>query len=211
LLSGSRNNYNKISMSGNRTKVAILILASLTLLSSCKKKNPNIPQPQSQAPTLTLPGPKVQPEPPPQPQPLPQSQQPAEATNIPEEQPTEPITKPKTHRRRSAKKVVPPPAPEQPNTSVKEGGDVPAAGQLSAGIPEDEATRQRRSAAELRNATEKNLQNITRQLSSDEQAMVQQIRAYVAQSRSADEGGDIERAYNLAVKANLLSGELAKR
>ena len=94
---------------------------------------------------------------------------------------------------------------------MKEGGEKSPVDQLSAGIPEDEATRQRESAAQLRQATEKNLQLVTWQLSADQQAMVQQIRAYIAQSRSADNDGDIERSYNLAVKANLLSGELVKR
>ena len=40
--------------------------------------------------------------------------------------------------------------------------------------------------------------------------MVDQIKNYMRQSRTADGDGDIERAYNLALKANLLSQELAR-
>ena len=196
-------------MSGNRRKFAILILAMLGLLSSCKRK-PKVPQPQSQAPTITRSEPRVSPQPPPQPEPLPRTRPPLEPTTPPSETPaTTTAPKPKTRRRHVAKKPATP--IEKGKTAEKESGDIPAGGQLSAGISENEATRQRESAAQLRASTEKDLQSITWQLSSDEQSMVQQIRAYVAQSRSADESGDIERAYNLAVKAHLLSGELAKR
>jgi outer membrane biosynthesis protein TonB len=192
-------------MSGNGKKLAILVLALLAILSGCKKKKPSIPSPQSQAPTITQP----QPEPQVQPQPEPQPQPPAVTTTPPPEKPAATITKPKPRKRHVAKK--PAPVPEKNKNTVKEGGDIAPSGQLSAGIPQDEATRQRQTSAQLRQNTENNLRSITRQLSSDEQAMVQQIRTYVAQSRSADNDGDTERAYNLAVKANLLAGELIKR
>ncbi len=188
---------------------AVLVLASLAMLSACKKNKPTVPQPQSQAPTITVPPPQVQPPPQPEPQPQP----PAETTTTsPSQKPsTATATKPKTHKRQVAKKPAPAPVPDKNKTTVKEGGENAPSGQLSAGIPQDEATRQRQTAAQLRQNTENNLRGITRQLSSDEQSMVQQIRSYLAQSRTADNDGDIERAYNLAVKANLLSGELIKR
>ena len=40
--------------------------------------------------------------------------------------------------------------------------------------------------------------------------MAQQARNYIAQSSEAMHAGDIERAYNLAMKASLLANELAK-
>jgi hypothetical protein len=49
-----------------------------------------------------------------------------------------------------------------------------------------------------------------RQLSSDQQATVTQIKNYMAQSKQASEEGDAQRAYNLAHKANLLSTELLR-
>lgn len=197
-------------MSGFGRKLAILVLALLVLLSGCKKKKPPVPQPQSEAPTITVP---VQP-PPQLPQPQPQPEAPTTTTTTTPEKPaTATVTKPKP-KRRAARKPVPPAATspsEKTKTTVNEGGTIPPAEQLSAGIPQGEATRQRQSAAQLRQNTENNLRSITRQLSNDEQAMVQQIRTYLAQSRSADNDGDTERAYNLALKAHLLSGELVKR
>jgi outer membrane biosynthesis protein TonB len=191
-------------MSGTNKKLAIVVLALLAVLSGCKKKKPPVPQPQTQAPTITEPQP--QPQPPAQPQPQP----PVTTVPPPEPQPsTATIPKPKPHKRHVAKKPVP--APEKNKTTVKEGGETAPTGQLSAGIPPTEATRQRQTAAQLRQNTENSLRSITRQLSSDEQAMVQQIRTYNAQSRSAENDGDTERAYNLALKANLLTGELIKR
>ncbi len=191
-----------------RTKLfAVLLLAALAALSACKKNKPPVPQPQTQAPTITQPQPPV---PPSQPEPEPQPPATTTTTPPPAQKPsTATVTKPKTHKHPVAKKTAP--VPDKNKTTVKEGGDNAPSGQLSAGIPQDEATRQRQSAAQLRQNTENNLRGITRQLSSDEQSMVQQIRSYLAQSRTADNDGDIERAYNLAVKASLLSGELIKR
>jgi hypothetical protein len=40
--------------------------------------------------------------------------------------------------------------------------------------------------------------------------MLRQAHNYIAQSNQALQSGDIERAFNLAVKANLLTNELAK-
>jgi hypothetical protein len=52
---------------------------------------------------------------------------------------------------------------------------------------------------------------VTRSLSNDEQAMVAHIRSYMKQSQNATGDGDLERAYNLALKARLLSDELVKK
>lgn len=115
--------------------------------------------------------------------------------------------KPKPRKRPSAKK----PTDQRDKTVVTEGGDTGTTEQLSAGIPEDAATQQRRSTAHLRETTESNLRSINRQLNSDEQAIIQQVKMFLSQSRAADSDGDIERAYRLALKAQLLSEELAKR
>jgi hypothetical protein len=48
------------------------------------------------------------------------------------------------------------------------------------------------------------------QLSSNQQEMVTQIRQFMDQSKAASAAGDLTRARNLALKANLLSDELAK-
>lgn len=55
-----------------------------------------------------------------------------------------------------------------------------------------------------------NLQKIaSRTLSESEQDTVKQIKSYMEQAKGAADDGDAQRAYNLAVKANLLSAELA--
>ncbi|HYH01166.1 MAG TPA: hypothetical protein VD837_18720 [Terriglobales bacterium] len=115
--------------------------------------------------------------------------------------------KPKPRKRQTAKKPTDP----RDKTVVNEGSETTLNGQLSAGIPEDEASQQRRATTQLRDTTESNLRSITRQLNSDEQAALQQIRTFLTQSRAADTDGDIERAYRLALKAQLLSEELVKR
>jgi outer membrane biosynthesis protein TonB len=189
-------------------KLAILVVIPLVLLGGCKKKKPPVPPPPQQtAPTITQPQPPVQ-QPPVQPPPPPAQQQPSVTTTQPT-QPPATATKPKPkHKRHVAKK---PTEPQKNKTVVKEGGEPASSGQLAAGIPQDEATHQRQSTAQLRQASENTLRGLNRQLSSDEQAMVQQVRAYLAQSRAADNDGDTERAYNLALKAHLLSDELTKR
>ncbi len=194
-------------MSRASRNLAVLVLVVLVVLSACKRKKPTIPQPQSQAPTITQPVPQPAPQPAPQLPPVPQPQPPVTTTTTERPAPVKPA--PKIHKHKTPKKL-PPPQTEKSKT-VKEGGENVPAGQLSAGIPEDEVTRQRRSAAQLRKSTEDNLRGLTRELTSDEQSMVQQIRTYLAQSRTADNDGDVERAYNLAVKAHLLSEGLIKR
>jgi len=178
----------------------------LAVLSGCKKKQPSLPPPQAQAPSIsTLPQPE-------QPQPLPPPAPPA---------PTIATVPPPLAKKKPKKKIftskTQPPKPENKLPEDKEGKSVPpgnngeGATQLSAGLPPSEATQQRQSTLQLLSVADSNLRGLNRALSSDEQAMVQQIRAYMQQSRAADSDGDTERAYNLALKARLLSDELAKR
>jgi len=188
-----------------------MLLALLVLFAGCKKKKEPIPQPQEQAPTISQP--QTQPQPPAAPSEKSEEQPPATAAK----------PKPKTAKKPSAKKTTPaapaksPEAPKPAETSksktvVEEGGSGSSTpGQLSAGLPQTEAMHQRQSTVQLQQATENNLRSITRMLTSDEQSMVQHIRNYMQQSRAAEADGDTERAYNLAMKAHLLSIELVKR
>jgi len=82
---------------------------------------------------------------------------------------------------------------------------------LAADVPVAATMQQRQTTAQLQASTEADLRGINRALSDEEKAMVQQIRAYLQQSRTADAEGDTQRAYNLALKAHLLSAELVKR
>ncbi len=194
----------------------VLLLAMLTALSGCKKKEKSVPPPQAQAPTLPLPQIELPPAPSPlppaeaQPQPQPEiNQTPSTAAKHPKKK-----SKPKANVAKTPPPAdkTPPPAEKKPSTVVKEGGTGTSGNeQLSASLPAAAEEHKRQSTQQLQQATEGNLRALNRTLSDDEQAMVQQIRAYLQQSHNAEADGDVQRAYNLALKANLLSKDLIKR
>ena len=197
---------------GRASKFVVVMLVMLTLLAGCKKKKPPLPPAAEQAPSLGTPTavpepqPQAQPTPPPAPIPAAVQPPPSAATTL----------KRKTRKTVARKPAPKPEVPEKKITVVDSGsvqgnGSAPGNAQLAAELPAAEAMQQRQSTAQLRAFTEAGLHGLTRTLSSDEQAMVQQIRAYLQQSRAAEADGDTERAHNLAFKANLLSRELAKR
>lgn len=208
-------------MKAGRAITLLALVVSITGLAGCKKKQTPLP-PQTQAPTIT-PEEKTAPAPaqppvtttgaePSRPQP--------EATAPPKETAPKPtVAKPKARKPAVAKKTVPAepekpaPAAEPPaRTVVPEAGTPPASsGQIVARLPHDEAIHQKMNTAQLLEATESNLRSLARALTADEQAMAQHIRSYMQQARDAVKEGDVERAYNLALKAHLLSDELVKR
>lgn len=208
----------KLHMNWRRTSGVILVLALILGASGCKlkKTKPNIP-PQAQAPTITIPSTEAsstQPGPPP-----PASVEPARplptpgevAENIPPEEPT-PKPQHRTPRRTSPpKKTVventPEPAPATTPTTPQQQQQ----GQLTASVSHNDALQQKVDTQQLIDATENNLRGLTRSLSNDEQVMVAHIRSYMQQSKNAITDGDLERAYNLALKAHLLSDELVKK
>jgi hypothetical protein len=119
--------------------------------------------------------------------------------------------KPKKHH--PAHKAVAPaatPATEGPTkTVVRNGSAADPTVDLSPAPGPQEASR-RDAYNELLATTDANLQKISgRQLSADQQDTVKQIKSYMEQAKGAAKDGDVQRAYNLAVKANLLSAELA--
>jgi hypothetical protein len=103
------------------------------------------------------------------------------------------------------------PAKENPVVVIKNGGTVDSQGEISSTASDQQAPEKRKNTNSLLNTTKTNLQNISgKQLSPDQQDMVRQIRNYMHLSATADHEGDIQGAYNLAVKAHLLSEELIK-
>ena len=76
---------------------------------------------------------------------------------------------------------------------------------------EDASPRSKQTTEQLLQSAQTNLNSINRPLSPEEQAMVAQIKDYMAQSRKATADSDSVRAHNLALKARLLSDELVKR
>jgi hypothetical protein len=208
-----------------KRQVSLIAIAGLVLsLSGCpfKKKQPPVPQ-QTQAPTI-----------PPEPAPPLPAQPPAETQATPppaETQPEKtetaaerPIPKKKPSAKKPATAAAPPqgqqqtqasaPQPAPPKTSklvIQEGSAPNSQGQLAAGVGlEDSSSHSKLTTEQLLQSTQTNLNSINRPLSPEEQAMVAQIKDYMAQSRKATTDSDTVRARNLALKARLLSDELVK-
>jgi outer membrane biosynthesis protein TonB len=202
-------------------KFAACLLAGILLLSGCQKKRPSASIPQA-PPTAETTATTTQPAPVPPPAPTPQPEGQATTTAPAEEQPkvvSKPKPKPKrkpaavanksaasTRPAEQTAKVEPPkppvtnPAPAAPSSSTND--------EISVGMAQNEAARQRQSTEDLLQATDAHLKGLTRPLSAEELATVQQIRNYVVQARAAMTDNDLVRANNLAVKAHLLSDSL---
>jgi hypothetical protein len=110
---------------------------------------------------------------------------------------------------------VPPPPTQAncppPKVVVRQGGASEPSIQLAGGAVGDQAARQRETANQILGTTEENLKKIAgHQLTTSQQDIVNQIRQYMAQSKSAVAAGDLERGRTLALKAQLLSEELIK-
>lgn len=193
---------------------ALLSLLALVVATGCQKKRPNLPT-AAEAPAINIPSPF-----PPEPAvaettTAPPTTSPQQAPAQPEETPS--ASKPKTKRnnhssknsKESGKAEV---AAKTPGKVVVDEGGVsePPAQAISAGVDQNEAAHERQVTEQLLQSTDSNLKALNRTLNSDEQAMVEQIKSYVAQSRAASNDGDLVRANNLALKAHLLSDALAK-
>lgn len=209
------------TMTRDRPLFLACLIAAL-VFSGCSQKKPVAVAPQPAPPAAAAPPPEqvtpaeqqaqsqesqpTQGTPPPDAQPAdsqPKDSQPAadEKTNATKTKNTKPATKKTgTETARNTRKVVKPDADA-----------APAAGQISPSLPHDQVARDQATTEQLLQTTEASLNGIKRQLSSDEQAVVAQIRDYVNQSRQATKANDLTRAYNLALKARLLSDDLAKQ
>jgi outer membrane biosynthesis protein TonB len=195
-------------MTFGKTSLAAAMLALLLFGNGCDmfgKKKPAPPPaipPSIDHAKIDLPQPE--PTPPPSPNPAPPIQ------------PTPTPTKQKPKRTKPPKKVVVQPEAE-PETAPTTTTAAPAPAKpapdpsLNAPMTNAQAQRQKQQTSDLLGTAEGNLSSLHRSLNADEQQMVSQIRNYIAQSRKAMTDGDLERAYNLANKANLLSSELVKQ
>jgi hypothetical protein len=68
------------------------------------------------------------------------------------------------------------------------------------------------STYQLLASSDANLKKISgRPLNASQQDTVKQIKSYMEQANRAAKDGDLQRAHNLAVKANLLAAELVGR
>lgn len=222
-----------------RRQFAVFLVASLLLLLStttCEKQKPQLPQ-KMQAPTLAVSVPEqipevdVPPEPPAQQQEATAEEPPpkkAPAKHRSAKKATPPASANQASNQANTTAAVnrppanqPPPANQAssqanatvaanrpPVNSAVEGGPDTA---IAAEVSSQTLTRQKQSTAELLDSTERDLKGLNRNLNHDEEAMLTQIKSYIAQSRKATSDGDFERAYNLAVKAHLLADALLKK
>jgi hypothetical protein len=102
-----------------------------------------------------------------------------------------------------------PPCPP-PKKVISNGGSDEPTIQLIGGNPAEQASNER-STEQLSAATQENLTKIAqRQLTPGRQEMVNQIKQFMEQSKTAVAAGDAKRGHNLAQKAHLLSQELLK-
>jgi len=210
-------------MISKRQFVVGLLVPLLAIQLACHKKQTaqktKLPGP-AEAPTLTqtLPD-SIQPPPLPrnpqesakthEPPPLPQktksrkkqsgsgtqaknSQAPATATSPPAQTPPPPATA----------ELHPPVSPPDTAAEVAIGPAITSA----------DAARDRQTTTRALDTTEGQLKRVdSNSLSSDQQAMLTQIKTYINQSRKAITEGDYERAANLAKKAQVLADELMKK
>jgi hypothetical protein len=94
---------------------------------------------------------------------------------------------------------------------VRQGGTSDPSIELAGGTAGTQASQQRNTANQMLGTTEENLKKIAgRQLSADQQEMLNQIRQFMDQSKAAVGDGDLDRARTLAWKAQVLSEELVK-
>jgi hypothetical protein len=127
-----------------------------------------------------------------------------------------PKKKPASARAAKAAPGAHPGQKSTPNASpkkvvVRNGGASDTSEQLSPGLTEQQASSQRQTLDLLLVDTAANLKKLSgRQTTPSQDDTMTQVRQYVQQAKVAADAGDIERAHNLAVKAHLLSEELAK-
>jgi glucose/arabinose dehydrogenase len=188
-------------------KIAILCCLGLLSVSAAAAQDQSAPGATSQ-PAAPAP-PTGQNSSPPEPQ-QPSAQQPPATQNQPQaaplpETPSQPVLKHRkkkklAHRAQSGKVVV-------RNGGVKDDSVV-----LAPAMSKDQARSSRDNTTKLLASTDANLKNVAgRQLSPAQQNMLDEIHAYVRQSKGAMDAGDLARAHTLAYKALQLSGELAKK
>lgn len=182
-----------------RKLVLAVAVGALLAGAGCKKKPKVVPP---TPPTITLP--PAEQEPPPTPPPVMTEPLPKVAQPVPK--------KPKVKLKKPKKNAPAPAEAEKPAKTVIDNTSKPADSnvQISVEVPQSAANLRRQQTEDLLQATEANLRRINRSLSDGEQSMQRQVRNFITQSRLAMQDNDLERAYNLATKANLLSQELVK-
>jgi hypothetical protein len=94
-------------------------------------------------------------------------------------------------------------------TVIRNGSTAEPSIEIAPSVNEQQASRESRQTNQLLATTEANLKTVSsRTLNATQQDTVKQIRNYMDQARAAEGDGDLQRAYNLANKAKMLSADL---
>ena len=92
---------------------------------------------------------------------------------------------------------------------VRNGSTAEPGVQLGPGVSQQQASHQVQLTNQLLVTTDANLKTAaTRTLTPEQQETVKQIQSFMKESKAAASDGDVQRAYTLATKANLLSADL---
>lgn len=206
-----------MSTYARQIRLPALMVAVALIWGCATKQRPTAPTP----PPPTAATPEATPTPSPTPQETQtgqQAQAPGQGTPPPEPAPSPTPAaaekKAKVAKQHPPKKSPTPAAPAQTakNNPPKKVGNPDsdlASGQIS---PADNAiARGEPTTEQLLQSTENSLNNLKRQLSSDEQIEVTHIRDFINQSRQATKESDASRAHNLAWKAHLMCDDLVNR
>ena len=220
-----------------RPTLAAAVVLSVAMICNAQEATPaqapeqSAPEQPQQVPPETAP-PSTEPSTPPSPETSlpPQTETTPSATpenpqsEVTKSGPTEPSkrvpssTKKKkstTHKAKPQTKVK---APTEPSSEmaekrvVRNGGTSEPEVQFTPRLTAKQQSDQQQKIANLLSATDANLRKVAgRELRSSEEEMAKQIRVYMEQAKQASEAGDLQRAHNLASKANLLSIELTSK
>lgn len=201
-----------------RKLVTLFLVLGLLFVEACNKKKPVLPS-HPPAPTIALELPDA----------IPENPDEAPAPEVARKPPEPPPVKTKASKkttRTAAKKTPPPvsnpapvvtPPPTTPSSQTvaslrppprNPASEAPPDTAIAAAMPSEAITKQKENTAQIVDATENTLKNLSRPLNDDEKGMKTQIQSYLQQSRKATTDGDFERAYNLAKKAQLLADAL---
>ncbi len=188
-----------------RTLTAAAFCLAL-LFTGCEKKHMRTTPPVL-VPSIES---EPQPVPPPVPEPNPNtSPTPETAPSVtPQNKVQKPKPKPRQHVPKRPVQPTPPAEPPKPEAAKPVVPDDSV--QITADVPRAAVQSQRQNTEQLLHSSEGRLAGINRSLSESELGMLRQARNYITQSSQALQAGDVERAYNLAVKASLLTNELTK-
>lgn len=203
-----------------RLNIVILAFGFALAIAGCAHKKPVLVAPQ-QIPTAA---PEATPTPEAaQPSDNAQTQQNAQAPQDAQAQPTpQDQTKAQTAQTDKSKPKKPSPRKTGDKVEVAKNGTRktivkadktdpnPPAGPIVPATSADSAAHNQAATDELLKNAQANLNAINRQLSKEEEGKRSQVLEFISQSQKATTDNDPSRAYNLALKARLLSDELVK-